>query len=108
MDVAVKVNEDEKLAELIAVHLADNLKPVVQTMVNKAVEDALPGHGMNKGELSAKLKLSLGTDAFERIAYQSGMPRYESGNDGRKKSDKSRDRWYSKAVDKFMETYTED
>jgi hypothetical protein len=54
------------------------------------------------------LKLSLGTDAFERIAYQSGMPRYESGNDGHKKSDKSRDRWYSKAVDKFMETYTED
>lgn len=107
MDLAVKVDEDDKLAELIAGHLADVLKPMIQVMVNKAVEDALPGHGLNQGELSKKLKLTVGTDAFERVAYESGLPRYRAGSDGTKKSNKSADRWYSKAVDKFMETYTE-
>ena len=107
MDLAVKVDQDDRLAALIAEHLADIIKPTIQVMVNKAVEEALPGHGMNQGELSKKLKLSVGTDAFQRIAYDAGMPRYRSGSDGTKKSDKTNDRWYSKAVDKFMENYTE-
>lgn len=98
MDVAVKVNEDEKFAAMVAAHLADSLKPVIQDMVNKAVEDAMPGRGLTQRELSRQLHLAVGTEAFDRIAYGVGMPRYRTG---------TKDRWYSKAVDKFMETYTE-
>lgn len=107
MDVAVKVNEDEKFAALVAAHLADSLKPVIQSMVNRAVEEAMPGHGLTQGELSKQLRLSVGTDAFDRVAYDVGMPRYKAGSDGSKQGNKQSDRWYSKAVDKFMETYTE-
>lgn len=92
----------KNLSHMVALELADIMKPYVK----QVVEDSMPGCGLNQGELSDKLKLGTNTDAFQRIAYNVGMPRYRSGDDGKAKR-KSNDRWYSKAVDEFMKTYNE-
>jgi len=101
MDVAVKLSDEETLARLVAMALANEVKP----LLDKAVEEAMPGKSLTQGQLAAKLHMSVGTDQFEKIAYQSGMPRFlaGSGNPGLK----SAWRWYEPAVDKFLLTYTE-
>lgn len=92
----------KNLAHMVAMELAETMKPYVR----QVVEDAMPGQGLNQGQLSDKLKLGTNTDAFKRLAYEVGMPRYQSGDDGAAKR-KTNDRWYSKAVDEFMKTYSE-
>lgn len=103
MDLAVKLGDEERFAQLVAMALAEQVKPLLQQMVDKAVDEAMPGQGLTQGELAKKLRMTVHTAKFEEIAYHSGMPRYEAGNG--QSSHRSNSRWYSKAVDKFMDNF---
>lgn len=88
-------SENEALAKMIATEMVKELMPVISEMVAAAVDQHMPGRGLTQGELAKRLHISEGTDDFKHLA-DVVLPSYPAGKNRR---------WWSKAVDKVMETY---
>lgn len=96
MDIAVQAS-DETIAKLIASELVKQFTPLVIKLVKTQVEENEPSFGITQQELAKKLRMTVGSDDFNRMAYEL-LPHYQNG---------AQTRWNSRAADKFLETYTD-
>lgn len=99
MDMAVKLPEDAENAfvKAVAAEVVKQAMPVMVELARAAVQDETPSYGLTQAEVAKKLRMTVGTEDFHRMAYEV-LPHYWAGGQAR---------WNSRAIDKCLEDYSE-
>ncbi|WP_125570895.1 hypothetical protein [Lacticaseibacillus songhuajiangensis] len=103
MQMTLEPETENGMAKAIAAEMTKQAMPVLREMIRQAVADQMPTPpAMNRGELAKRLRTSNSTRGMakadlDRLADEV-LPSYHIGSERR---------WDRRAVDKFLENYSE-